>query len=244
MFWPLFRFSPLIMLVGVIAGGWLIVRSILTWGVGGPDYPFAADIPISAVVVALWAAASMLILVPPSSVLARQGQDVAGPALVWPLGQRFRVWNLLAIPVTGVVGFLATGAVVAALQSGSNAWFAIPMTVALAAFSVALIWMVLRCMILGVEITPARLHARGYFRTTSFPREEIADVAVVPLTLWQSYLLEKVTNRVVDSTIELSLRDGSRHRLLASNSTEDDLEVGALIVREWSSLRQSPTDAA
>lgn len=232
-YWLLFRLSPLIMLIGMIAGGWLLIRSILVWGVSGPDYPFGIDIPIAAVVVTAWATAAAILLMPPSSVLAKQGGEFRGPALVWPLGQRFRGWTLLAVPISGLLAGMLPAAFAATLQAGEQLWIAVPVMITLAAFSAAFIWAVLRGAILGVELTPTHLIARGYFITKTFARDQIADTTIVSLTLWQSYLLEKFTNRIVDSTLELRMRDGSTRRLLASNSSEVDLIVGAEIVRDW-----------
>src|SRR5690606_11932092 len=97
LYWRLFRFSPLIMLIGMAAGGVLIIRSILVWGVEDEGYSFGLDIPISGAVLVLWAAAATLLLVPLPAIRARTAIGSGwGPALVWPLGRRFRVWNVVA----------------------------------------------------------------------------------------------------------------------------------------------------
>ncbi len=72
------------MLVGMAAGGWLIVRSTLVWGDNNGDDAFGIDIPIAAAVLALWAGAATLLLRPPRSVLAWQsGPFRTEPLLVW-----------------------------------------------------------------------------------------------------------------------------------------------------------------
>ncbi len=221
------------MLMGMISGGWLLIRSILVWGDVGGAYTFGIDIPIAATVLLVWAGCVVLLLIPPSSVLARQGGEVKTPALVWPLGRRFRVWAMAAAPICGLLGTMIPPGIVAALGSGRDIWFALPIVIATTALGIAIIWISLRGAILGVELTPTHLIARGYFVTKTHSREDIMGVRVVSLTAWQSYLLEKVMNRVVDATAELQMHDGSKHRLFASNSHEDDLEIGAEIVRDW-----------
>lgn len=225
------------MLVGMAASGWLIVRSVLVWGVDGDDYVYDIDIPVAAVVVVLWAWVATLLLLPPRTVIARSEGEHTSPALVWPLGKRFRVWHVLAVPIAGLLGTLTPWPIPVALgmnpEIPANLWFGLPLAIVITAYASALLWITLRCALLGVEITPTELIARGYFITRRFQRREIESIDVVRLSGWPNVILYLLTKRDVEYTLQLSLADGSERRLLASNSHEHDVELGAEIVRAW-----------
>lgn len=225
------------MLVGMAAGGVLIVRSILVWGVEGDENPFAIDIPIAAAVLALWAGSVALLLMPPRSVLARTHEPVSSPVLVWPLGKRFRFWTVIAAPVCGLLAVLAPSTIFVALgwdsQIPENLWLGLSFAVGLTLFSGALIWIVLRGVLRGVELTPTHLIARGYFVTRRFKRGEIVSIDAVELRFWPGLLLSMLMNRDVEHTLRLSLTDGSEPLLFAANSHQHEVELGARMVRGW-----------
>ena len=191
-YWALFRWSPLIMLAGMVAGGWLAVRSILVWGVNDGSAQAALDIPFAAVILLCWVWSVVALLRPPRQVLALRGRDVTSPALIWPLGRTIRVWSMTSAPLTGLLASLAWAPIPLALgllpDSSLNLWPALPLAVAITAFSVALIWMSLRSAIAGVELTPTTLIARGFFVTRRYHREQLRSATSVTLGWWQVFL--------------------------------------------------------
>lgn len=229
--------SPLIMLVGMVAGGALIFRSILVWGVDDGEYPFGIDIPISAAVLVLWAIAAALLLMPPRSVLAERDGVNSSTVLVWPLGKRFRVWTVVAAPVCGLLAVMAPFPIPVALgwdpEIPANLWLGLPLAIGITMFAGALIWLVLRAALHGVELTPTHLIARGYFVTRRYHRHEIVSINTVQLRAWPSLLLTMLMNRDVEHTLQLSLANGSEPLLFAANSHEHDVEIGAEMVRAW-----------
>lgn len=235
-YWRLFRLSPLIMLVGMTAGAWFIFRAILVWGVGG-EYSFAWDIPVTAVILALWVASATVLLRPPSAVLAHRAGPFTGPVLVWALGRRFRGWNILAVPLCGVLAVLAPLTIPVALGWSpgvpASPWLGLPIAIGLTVFAAAMIWICLRSTLHGVELTPTHLIARGYLGTSRYARTTIVSVNAVELTGWHSMLLTMLLNRDVGDTVQLSLDSGEEPLLLASNSHSGDVESGAEIIRAW-----------
>lgn len=233
----MFRLSPLIMFFGMAAGGVFIFRSILVWGVESSDYRFGADIPISWAVLVLWAGSVALLLKPPQSVLARPDSPDPSPALVWPLGRRFRLWTVVAAPFCGPLAVLALASIPVALgwdpAIPANLWLGLPVAVGLTLFTGALIWIVLRGALHGVELTPTHLIARGYFTTRRYKRQEIVSINAVQLQGWPSVLLTTLMNRDVEHTLQLSLLDGSEPILFAANSHEHDVQTGADLVGAW-----------
>lgn len=144
---------------------------------------------------------------------------------------------MFAVPVCGVLGGLLPFPIPVSLGANPeippNLWFGLPVSLAITALGISLIWMVLRSALVGVELTTTHVIARGYFVSRQHRCDEIASADVVPLTRWQAYLLGMATNRNVVCTLQLTMRDGTRHRLLASNSYESDVTAGAEIVRDW-----------
>lgn len=224
------------MLVGMVAGGVLIVRSILVWGVG-EDYAFGIDIPISAIVVLLWAISVTLLLRPPRAVLATRTGANPSVALVWPLGRRLRFWTVIATPVCGLLGAfvapLLIQTVAIDLSDPVALWLGLPLSLGTLIAAIALIWAVMRGALHGVEITTSDLVARGYFFTRRYPRDSIIVVDAVKLRWWPSLLLSIVLNADVEHTVRLELADGSRQLILAANSSEHDVQIGVEMLRRW-----------
>jgi len=228
------------MLVGMAAGGWLIIRALLLWVVSEPDYPFGIDIPVAAAVLGLWAGTTAQLLRPPRTVLASASRPLTSArTLVWSLGRRFRFWNVLAVPVCGVLAVLAAVIIPVTLGgspgSVADLWLGLPVAIGLSAFAIAATWIVLRAALHGVELTPTHLIARGYFRTRQYPRHAIVSINAVDLEWWPSMLLAMLLNSDVQHTLQLSLDDGSEPLLLASNSHQSDVEFGAELIRAWRS---------
>jgi len=225
------------MLVGMAAGGLLIIRSLLVWSADPSPYRFGVDIPIAAVVLALWAGAAAILLVPPRAVLARPDGANASSALVWPLGRRFRFWTVIAAPLCGLLAAIAPVTIPIALgwdpEIPVNLWLGLPLSVALTAFAVALVWIVLRGAWHGVETTPTHLIARGYFVTRRFPRDAIISVSAVRLKWWPHVILSMLMNRDVDYAVQLSLSTGLEPLLYAATSQKTDVELGAEMVWAW-----------
>lgn len=239
-YWRLLAWSPAIMLVGMAAGAVLIVRSVLVWGVDNDEYQFGPDIPLSAALLILWAGAVALILLPPRGVLAlRSGPFEAQRLRVWPLGRRFRMWNMLAAPVCGLLVVFVAFAIPTALgwYEGipSSLWVGLPMALGLTVAASGLAGIVLRSAVHGVELTPTHLIARGYLWTRRYSRRQIVSVNAVALRFWPSVLLRILMNRDVEHSLQLSLVDGREPLLLASNSHEADAEAAAEIIRAWRS---------
>lgn len=237
-YWRLLTWSPAIMLVGMAAGATLLIRSILVWGVDNDDYQFGLDIPLAAAVLMAWAGAVALLLLPPRGVLAlRSGPFDARRLLVWALGRRFRMWNMLAAPLCGFLVVFASVAIPTALgwTSGvpASPWVGLPIAVGLTLFAGALAGIVLRSALHGVELTPTHLIARGYLWTRRYPRHQIVSVNSVELTFWPGLLLQVLMNREVGHSLQLSLAGGREPLLLASSSHEADVVAGAEIIRAW-----------
>lgn len=241
-YWRLRSLSPLIMLVGMAAGAVLIVRSILVWGVGGDEYPFGPDIPISAAALLLWAGAVALLMLPPRGVIALRSGPFGARRLVWSLGRRFRMWNMLAAPVFGLVAALFPFAILTALGWGEvtsvSPWVGLPIAAALSLYAATLLVLVLRSGLHGVELTPTHLIARGYLWTWRYPRKEIMSINMIALKVWPSILLRALTNRDARHTVQLSMANGKEPLLLASNSHEPDVQAGAEIIRAWRSAAE------
>jgi hypothetical protein len=115
----------------------------------------------------------------------------------------------------------------------TDVWLALPIASLMTAFIAAFTWLVLRSLLHGVELTPTHLIAHGYFRSRRYSRLSIVSVNAVELPWWSNLLLTMFMNADVDCTLELSLDDGRQPILLASNSHERDVEIGAEIVRAW-----------
>jgi hypothetical protein len=117
----------------------------------------------------------------------------------------------------------------------ADLWLGLPIAIGLTVFGIAMIWIVLRTALHGVELTPTLLIARGYFRTCKYPRQSIVSINAVELNGWMSFLMTMLMNRDVEHALQLSLDDGTESLLLASNSHANDVELGAEIVRAWRS---------
>lgn len=240
-YWILRRLSPLLMAAGMAASGWFLIRAILVWGVGGREYPFGADIPLSGAVVLLWSGTMFALLMPPASVLAHQSRPVAdAPLVVWELGNRWRFWTVIAAPVCGLLGAFVPFAIPTALGSGPTIapnlvglLIAVPLTVG----SVLMIWFVMRSILHGVELTPSKLVAHGYLRSQRFERGQVLDAGVVDANRWVSLMFTVFLRMDVDSALRLTLADGTQRVLYASNAHANAVERGAAVIRAW---RASP----
>lgn len=238
-YWRLRFFSPLIMLVGMAAGAVLITRSILVWGVDSDEHQFGPDIPISAAVLVLWVGAVVLLMLPPRGAIALRSGPFDSRRLVWSLGRRFRVWNMIGAPLCGLLVVIAPFAIVTALGFSpgvpANLWFGLPTGVALNVLALALVVLQLRSALHGVELTPTHLVARGYFWTRRYPRLDIVSINAVELGSWSAFLVSWFSNRYVGDTVQLSLVNGKEPLRLASNSHVPEVEAGAEIIRAWRS---------
>lgn len=237
LYWRLFRLSPLIMLVGMASGGLLFIRSVLVWGIDQSPYGFGIDIPIAAVVFAGWGCCVAALLHPPRPVLARRDGRNEPRVLVWPLGRRFRFWMLIAAPMGGVAAAFAPFAVPIALspdpENRANPWFALPAAIVATVVCAAMIWMVLRGALYGVELTRTHLIARGYFVTRTYSRDTLVSINAVTITQLPALVLSGLMNRDVGHALQLSLLSGDEPVLYAANSHLHDVELGAEMVRAW-----------
>lgn len=239
-YWRLLAWSPAIMLIGMASGAVLIIRSILVWGVDNDEYQFGPDIPLSAALLIAWAGVVALILLPPRGVLAlRSGPFDSRRLLVWPLGRRFRLWNMLAAPVCGVLVAFVPFAIPTALGWNpgipASPWVGLPLSAGLTLVAGGLVGIVLRSALHGVELTPTHLIARGYLWTRRYPRHQIVSVNAVALRFWPSALFWMLMNSDVEHSLQLYLADGRQPLLLASNSHEADVTAAAKTIRAWRS---------
>ncbi|GAA1929612.1 hypothetical protein GCM10009775_22080 [Microbacterium aoyamense] len=235
------------MLVGLTAGGWLLIRALML-AADNPPLAFGVDIPVAAAFATVWAGLVAVLLHPLRSVIARRsGPFTAAAVLVWPLGRRFRVWTMVAAPVCGL---LAAGCVVLLpmtlwgdLYQGAELWLAVPFAIGLTVVGIAATWIVLRAALHGVELTSTHLIARGFFITRRYVGAQIVSINVVELKWWPSLVLSMMMNRSVEHTLQLSLEDGTEPLLFASNSHPEDVEAGAEIVRAWRAALDSAAHA-
>lgn len=226
------------MLVGMVAGGWLIIRSILVWGVDNDDYEFGADIPIAAIVLVTWAVAAVVLLLPPKDVLASPLSDFRSQhLLLWPNGRNYLSWNLFATPIAGLLGIFTPFALATGVGLNPNVppnwWIGLPLSLGLCSFAVVLIWIVLRSAFYGVELTPTHLIARGMFRTRKYTRESVTHVDAAPPRGLKSLLIEVVLRLSSECSIRLQFVDGGTAAAPASSSSMADAFSAAKTVRAW-----------
>lgn len=236
-YWALRRFSWLLQLVGMAAGGWFGVRAMVVWGVGG--YPLEADVFVSAGVLVLWAAGVVLLLRPPAGARATVERPTGdGRAVVWQLGRRFRGWNVLLAPIGGLLVLLLTVAVVRLLGIDAtlpppSPWLGVPLGIVMVATTLALVGIVVRSGLLGIELTETEMVVRGYVRTRRIPRDRVVDARPNGMSPLAELLSTWAMNRRVDSALTVSLSDGSRLSLPVTHSSYPDLAEGAAIIRVW-----------
>lgn len=219
------------------AGGWFGIRAILVWGVGG--YPLEADVFVSAGVLVLWVVGVVFLLRPPSGARATVERPTGdGRAAVWQLGRQFRGWNVIAAPIGGVLALLLTVAVVRLLgidptMPPPSPWLGVPLGIFMVTATIALLGIVVRSGLLGVELTETEMVVRGYVRTRRIPRDRVTDARPDGMNPLAELLSTWAMNRRVDSALTLSLSDGSRLSLPVTHSSYPDLAEGAAIVRVW-----------
>lgn len=238
LYWVLRRSSPLILLVAVAASGLLGMRVILVWGVGGPEHSHGPDIPIAAAVFFACALLAAALYFPPSPAVARVERPLPiKRAVVAGLGAQWRIYFLIAVPVSGTLSILAPFTIPVALgwdpDIPANLWLGLPVSVLLTAFAVASLWAVARSMLHGVELTRSHLVARGYFATKKYARDEIVDVRIVGVSGWWPTVLFEIARMGVANTLAITLANGSKHVLYAANSTWGDMTRGVDVIRAW-----------
>jgi hypothetical protein len=235
------RASPIIMLVGMAASGWLFLRGALRFGDDGEAQTFGADIPIMVTIAALWIAAMVALLRPPRAVRARTTRTVgAGSQVVWPLGRDMRIWNVVSAPFGGMLGsfFFLPAFLPESPSDDPNAGetSALPdavvfvMVAVLAVGIVAQIWMISRSILHGVELTESEIIVHGYFRSHRYRRDAIAMAAGTKIPLVVSILFS-LLRMDAEQTVLLTLHNGERHTLLASSS--DGADYGADVINAW-----------
>lgn len=109
----------------------------------------------------------------------------------------------------------------------------LPVALVAVVVGAAFVWPVARAVLVGVELTPTHLVARGYFVTRSYPRSSIMSADVREVRSWQSVVLRAAMNREVTHTLALTLEPGVERTLYAANSYEHDVDIGADTVRAW-----------
>lgn len=241
-----FTWSPLISLIGAAAGGLLLTRLIFIFTgeesivTGERHQTFGPDILAAVLVLAVWVVGAFVLLHPPPSELAHVDGPRRPEGVVWPLARRFRAPSVWSTPVSGLVlvfiaslpiAFLAH--VPATEAAGIASLFAV-MAALLAVF-------IARASVVGVQLTPTALIARGYLFTRRYPREAIDNVRRVKIRGLADWGMAILMNNSSDYfALNIRFTSGRSRVLYASNSSPSDIELGVNIVRAW---LQAPDDA-
>ena len=232
------RRSPIVMLIGMTAFGWLIGRAIHASETGWGRQTFTVDILVMMGIVLAWTGAMVALSRPPSQVLAGASGNVGdGPLVVWPLGEDMRIWNVISVPFCGMFGsfFLLPALLTASpdVTPDSNPppeIIQVSLVAFLAVIILATIWMISRTILHGVELTDSRLIAHGFFRTRRFDRATIAHAAVGTINVFESAVFVML-RMDLDRTVRLTLNNGEQYALLASSGSGCDR--GADLINEW-----------
>lgn len=230
MWTAVYRYSALHSLVGVCAGGWLLLRSISISAVDG--WGFGPDIPLAAVLVCLWAAGVFVLVNPPTSVVADVGVGRRPVGVLSTLGRRFRFWNVISAPISGLLlVFLAWPLIQALTEPKPAPW----MPSLIAPYGVGFVVVATfaaRIGRWGAELTPDVLMTHGFFLDRRYARDDIRAVTSARVTGVHEWLLGMLMNRpaVEFFALRVHLLSGKTKVLFASHSTEYDIQKAARIV--------------
>ncbi len=210
---------------------------------GKPEYTFEPDIVVAVVGLLAWAGATLVLLSPPSSVLARYYGQKSLIGVVWSLGRRFRIWNVLAVPLGGLLlGLLAVVPIHVWTEGTTDLWNRLIVTALFAFASAFTALFLVRLGICGVELTPTTLIARGYLLTRRYPRATVESAEPSELGILADFGLALLMNSGgTFYTVKIRLQNGRTRLLYASNSSLADVEHGARVVDAW--LADGPPQA-
>ena len=111
--------------------------------------------------------------------------------------------------------------------------------VALVIVLVAVVWMLSRSILQGVELSESELIAHGFFRTRRYARESIDHAEGRNLRFFEEVLFIGMS-LYFDRTLSLSLRDGTKRTLLASSGNNTD--HGANVINAWLAAPHATSD--
>lgn len=232
------RLSPCTMLMGMSAWGVFLTRATLVPGVPHATEAWGIELPITLTLIGLWAIAALLLLCArPDSVLARQDdQDGSSAVVVRGPGDRWRVLFVLSTPVCGLLGALLVGAVAEVFDAALRdeplpLWTVVGYGVCLLV-GVSSILPAIRAFLHGIELTPERLVAYGYYRTRTFDRGDIRKVRIADVSWWSSLLFTLAKMDVLD-TLAIVSTEGTQAVLPASNSRFNDLQPARDVIQAW-----------
>ncbi|MBN9155853.1 hypothetical protein [Microbacterium sp.] len=237
-YWKIRGWSPALMLVGVAVGGYFVVRTILVVGVGGAEYPFGWDVPIAGLLELVWAVGVFFALNPPLAAVASPSRPSGiVPALVAPLDVRSMIQFIVAAPFLGVLvaftPFLIPTALGWAPGIPANLPLGLPLSVGLTSLIVLMTWIFIRSLRHGVALTSTTLTAYGYFRTQRFERHAIDTVSLGRAGGFTNLGRVMLRNYEAEGCIQLTLANGSQHRLSASLTPVGNFGRGLEIIQTW-----------
>ena len=237
-YWMVRDWSPALMLMEVAVGGYFLVRAILVWGVGGAEYPFGWDLPITGLLLLVWAVTVFFALIPPLAVVASPSRPFGPvPALVSPLDVRSTIQFIVAAPLLGVLIGFAPFLIPTALGwtpgIPANLPVGLPMSIGMTSLIVLMTWTFIRSLRHGVALTATTLTDHGYFRTRRFARYAIATVSLGRVGRFTALGQAMLRNYDAEGCIQLTLADGSQRRLSASLTPVGNIRRGLEIIQTW-----------
>jgi hypothetical protein len=238
-YWALRRWSPVINLIGMAAGGLLLVRAILVFGVAGDEYRFGLDIPFAAAVLLGWVAVVLVTVRAPSQAVATPTRPAADQRVIVPAFDMHSPLSfLVVVPIAGLLGALMWAFLFSFLVEPWSAPSTAQLLWRAAAIGGALLLIlpiraVARATRHGVELTRTDLVAFGYVRTQKFARTSIVDVEVVDAALWASFVffLLRIDGR--DSRVLVRLAGGGARAVAGTHAPAASAERGAQLLRAW-----------
>lgn len=220
------------------AWGILLMRVILVLGGSHPQEVWGIELPIALAVIGLWTIATLLLLCArPDSVLAHQDDpDKSRTVIVRGPGDRWRVLFALSAPVCGLLGAALVGSAAeiinSVLHDESIQLWKLAVDGGFLLVGLSCIIPAMRAFLHGIELTPERMVAGGYFRTRAFDRADIRKVHITDVPWWSSLLFTVVKMDVLDTLAIVSAK-GTQAILPATNCRSEDLRSARDVIQAW-----------